>query len=585
MKKNIFYWAFLVLAGMGLTACSSGDDNIADNTTPVTPDSQNKKVILTGTIGVGGDETRAVDNNGVTSWKANDPITINYETATGYSRATGTIKQVSSDNHFATFEATLENPKNDGYIGFAYGTVKSATPSNAYNFEFNYDAYSTQYGTTAAITSSGLDYACTEEGGEVKMAVKDSKATLKSTALLKNQFSMFEFTLVKEGATSTNVPATKLQIFIKSNGSFPTEADYTITPANSDAYFTFYVALEPTADDATIEGVKIVASFDGKDPAIKLNTAANVAKISTNNYGYGKFICVDEAAGAENQAYLCSSENSAYYCEHTYSTSKFVKGKLYSANLTVKDLTPTAVIAYTGNVTNYCDNFIALALSDATAGETTLSDGQAAATSWAGNHSVKMYSSDESTTTLYNESNNKYDVVKANPQDASHHFTAATNNDVVSNQRATGLTKGWRIPTVTDLRYIFSQLKTGGETPTPVINNGITPTNPQGIMDHNGVYGYYNTSTSSWVYPYNTNAGYYKSANYTTLKDYINALYSSTDIDGQYYWLGSGVIKENESSETSGKNWRYNFSYDFFEWNETGQSGGDTSKTRLVFAY
>lgn len=584
MKKNIFYWVFLVVAGMSLTACSSGDDNIADNTTPVTPGSQNKTVILTGTIGVGGDETRAVDKDGKTSWTPGNKIAIIYEsTSTDYSTAQGEIKSVSSDGHYATFEANLTNPKDNGNIGFAYPYDKVTMDSSekgVCGFTFNYSHYTNQVGTPEGITSSGLDYACTENGGEVKMAVDNSKATLKSTALLKNQFSMYEFTL-KDG-NDDEVNATELKIFIKSSGSFSSTADYTVTPAAATS--KFYVALEPTADNATIDGVKIVASFDNQDAAIKLNTAANVAKISDGNYGYGKFICVDDAITTGDKsymAYLCSTENSAKYCEHTYGESKFVKGKLYSANLIVKDLTPTAVIAYTGNVTNYCDNFIALALSDATSETTTLSAGQTAANTWAGNHSVRMYSSDESTTSLYNTSINKYDVVKANPQDGSHHFTAATNNDVVSNQSATGLTKGWRIPTVTDLRYIFSQLKSGNN---PVINNGITPTNPQGIMDHNGIYSYYNSAASQWEYPYGENAGYYKSAN-TTLRTYINALYSSTDIDGQYYWLGSGVIQENQSSETSGKNWRYNFSHDFFEWNETSSGGGDTSKTRLVFAY
>lgn len=593
MKKSLFYWAFLVVAGMSLTACSSGDDNIADNTTPVTPDSQNKTVILTGTIGVGGDETRAVDNDGKTSWEVNNEIAINYQKTDGsYARTSCTITEVSSDKHFATFTATLNSPKDDGYIGFAYPFDKvngNDTPGNAYNFEFNYDAYATQNGATTgtnSISDKRLDYACTEDGGEVKMAVKDGKATLKSAALLKNQFSMYEFTL-KDG-NDDEVDATELKIFIKSSGSFSSTADYTVTP--NAATSKFYVALEPT--ESTVEGVKIVASFDNQDAAIKLNTAANVAKISDGNYGYGKFICVDEAAGAENQAYLCSSENSAYYCEHIYSTSKFVKGKLYSANLTVKDLTPTAVIAYTGAVTNYCDNFIALALSDATTGNNvvTLGEGQASVASWLTDKSLKI--NDTTYPASLSVTNGRYDDVKANPQksEGTKYFNADNPNDIVSNESATSMRKGWRLPTVTDFRRIFSQLKDNNDNP---VMTGITATNPKGIMDHNGVYGYYTGTYNSggfWTYPYKDAydtplSNYYRGS--STLLTYINHLFSTPNsIQGQYYWLGSGVIEEGSDSPSGSKGWRYSFNNDYFVWNEAGAGeGGDKALIRLVFAY
>lgn len=579
MKKSLFYWAFLVVAGMSLTACSSGDDNIADNTTPVTPDSQNKKVILTGTIGVGGDEaTRAVDDDGKTSWKADDLITINYETTSGYSRATGTITEVNSDKHFATFTATLTAPKNDGYIGFAYGTVKSASPSNAYDFEFNYDAYSSQEGTTATITSSGLDYACTESGGQVKMAVDGSTATLKSTALLKNQFSMYKFTLVQEGATSTKVPATKLKIWI-GESTFTSSPAYTVTPANSNAYSVFYVALKPKEAG---DKVKIVASFDGKDPAIKLDTDTKVNAITSTDYG--KFLSVD-ANDANKQAYLCSTTNSAKYCEHTYAnTTKFVKGKFYSTDLTVKVLTPTAVIAHVGAVSGYCSNFIALALEDVYSGTKTVEQARqliGQENNWVVQHKMKIinatYDYLAGSTTTGDEG--KYDVVQDNElytddPSASNYKQMKTNHP--SQQIGLTLIKGWRIPTVTDFRYIFQDLKTGSPA-APVINQSlITATTPQGIGDQDAFYydGQQNTETGGTGG--NAKYGTGNSALYT----HINHLCGNYLLQNTYYWLSSQV-KDTEGNTKDNKAWRFSFSADQFEWNEAD----DQSLARLVFAY
>lgn len=583
MKKSIFYWAFLAVAGMSLTACSSGDDNIADNTTPVTPDSQNKKVILTGTIGVGGDETRAVDDAGVTSWEVDNEIAINYQKAdNSYARTYCRITQVSSDKHFASFEATLDNPKNDGFIGFAYPNdkVKPTTtprPNSAYDFEFNYNAYSSQEGTTATITSSGLDYACTESGGEVKMAVDGSTAKLKGNALLKNQFSMYKFTLVKEGETSTNVPATKLKIWV-GESTFTSSPAYTITPANSNAYSVFYVALKPKD---TGDKVKIVASFDGKDAAKKLDATAAAAISSTD---YGKFIGTDASDG--NQAYLYSSSNSAKVCEHTYGTNtKFVKGKFYSSNLTVKDLTPTAVIAYTGNVANYCTKFIALALEDAIPTTVTLTQAQSeiGSSTWVSDHKLKIgnqtYDQFQGETT--EGVKGKYDEVYSNQYNNATHYM--TTNESSQSRTASQLT-GWRIPSVTDFRYIFSQLK--DDSNNYVIDQSkISPTSPAGIGDHNVKY--YDGATH---YAYGTGT--------TLLSTYINKLCGTPNpedpnkLDDQFYWLSSQLldwtdsdndetIDDGELSVVAGKAWRFSFAADYFVWN--GDS--DTSRARLVFAY
>ena len=379
MKNSIFYWAFLVVAGMSLTACSSGDDNIADNTTPVTPGSQNKTVILTGTIGVGGDETtRAVDDYGTKSWTEGDKIAINYEKSDGsFARVQGEIKTV--DTHNATFKATLIDAKNNGDIGFAYPFDKvkrKDSYDSATDFEFDYDAYYTeQDGTTETITSLGLDYACTESDGIVRIAVSGSTATLNENAKLKNQFSMY--------VIGTPVSSTLLEIFIANGDDFdhPTTI-YRIKPedmeGNKGHSNVFYVALEPK--DAG-DKVKVVATLVSSSGGVmKLDSEYKLDLINTlDPSDYGRFICVDESDG--NQAYLCDYDDmsTAKICEHTYgTTTKFVKGKLYTVELTstTKNLTPRAVIAHVGAVSGYCSNFIALALEDVYSGTKTLSDAQ-----------------------------------------------------------------------------------------------------------------------------------------------------------------------------------------------------------------
>jgi len=546
MKKSLFYWVFLVLAGMSLTACSSGDDNIADNTTPVTPDSQNRKVILTGTIGIGGDETRAVNNNGEISWTNGDKVRVQYQTSTGVKDAEGTITKVT--DHDATFEATLDGPTDDGLIGIAYPySHVTAGHSSVLNFTFDYSQYTTQDGTTSSITSNKLDYACSESA--VHMKVDGSSATLKGNALLKNQFSMYKFNL--------STAADKLEIYIGESNFNNTTATYTVDP--DDEATEFYVALRPKDSG---DKVRIVASFTGQGTAKKLD-ATTVNAISSADYG--KFISVDATDG--NQAYLCSYSTSTKACDHTYGIdTKFVKGKFYSSNLTVKDLTPTAVIAYTDAIAGYCTKFLALALEDVYTDNTkSLHDASAylmGENNWAKQHQMKI-----SNTTYDDAYSSAYDQVRDNTLDVYGVIVST----YASNSNSAGTSdKGWRTPSVTDLRYILQELKNGNSY---VINqNKITATSPTGITDQDGFYYSGQTDDTSSFAKYGTGGG--------ALYTYINNLCGNSNLKNNYYWLSSQVINRSGSSQTQ-KAWRFSFSADQFEWNENS----DESWLRLVFAY
>lgn len=164
MYKNIIRIAFLFATGICMTACSNGDDNIADNTIPVSPGTKENVVTLTGTISAGGETTRALAENGkTTSWTDGDVIAVHYQkTDNSWATVQGTISNITNIGHDAKFTAKLIDPKNSSNIGLAYpySHVSSSTftATTAIGLDFDYTCLSTQSGTTASITSNKLRF-------------------------------------------------------------------------------------------------------------------------------------------------------------------------------------------------------------------------------------------------------------------------------------------------------------------------------------------------------------------------------------------------------------------------------------------
>ena len=114
------------------------------------------------------------------------------------------------------------------------------------------------------------------------------------------------------------------------------------------------------------------------------------------------------------------------------------------AAATNADTEARAVIAHVGAIEKYCDHAICLALEDA-AGADVWSNATSAAQSWAASHAVSLGG------TNFNTSHTSYDIVQ--------------NNASVSSQtRNEGIGYGWRIPSVTDWRYIMQAF--GGPSAT-----------------------------------------------------------------------------------------------------------------------
>jgi hypothetical protein len=201
-------------------------------------------------------------------------------------------------------------------------------------------------------------------------------------------------------------------------------------------------------------------------------------------------------------------------------------GKAYQT-LALANTHSTAVgyICYAGSVNKYFSKFIAIALEDAHTTYTTYSDAQSKVGTYASNHPV-TYGGMTYNTNSGSTGSNCYDVV-------------TNSTTTASNTRTGSAVKGWRIPTVTDWRYIFQGL------------GGPSATNPVGVGAGTG----YGTGS--------------------TLRSVINTACGNNQLQSGKYW---------SSSELSGDTsiaWDYDFnnSY-FFNFYKT-----NSNYVRAVFAY
>ena len=202
------------------------------------------------------------------------------------------------------------------------------------------------------------------------------------------------------------------------------------------------------------------------------------------------------------------------------------KGKLVSFNGgNMRNAIPReaeAIIAYVGGVENYFSRFLAIAQDDIDAQYHKWSQAPAAVGTFAANHPITL--GKEFNT---NAGGDSYDQV-------------ANNSNTASNTHTGAAPKGWRLPSVTDWRYIFQGM----------CKDAPSATNPVGI-GNGDYYGY--------------------------AKDLAEAInhFSEWDVEDDFYWTSSEYVNEATCA------WCYEF-------NDSGMS--KMSKTtggfvRAVFAY
>ncbi len=192
-----------------------------------------------------------------------------------------------------------------------------------------------------------------------------------------------------------------------------------------------------------------------------------------------------------------------------------------------------AVIAYVGKVDNYFNHFLAISLEDALPDSAPVwEDALKATEAYAASNAIVI----------------GHETFDSNSTGSTYYDKVADNSSI-SSATATELKQGWRLPSVTDWRYIFAGI--GGLTDR-------TPTSPSGVEDQ---------------ITYGTASG---------LRDAINTSCGNNSLLSHYYYYWSS----SEYSDNSGQAW-----FDVFN------AGGDNQNrisrglksnnacVRPVFAY
>lgn len=248
------------------------------------------------------------------------------------------------------------------------------------------------------------------------------------------------------------------------------------------------------------------------DPSM-LNPATDIFDLATS--------------GEDGKRWTLATNDYAHLTSANIGNMLAADGNIYAntAAATATGTTAVAVIAYVGNVSNYFDKFLAIALTDVDGNRYTWADAFTKVGEYAAAHPITISGTPYNTNAI---GNNCYDQVDDDVNTSSA-------------KRTTGVVKGWRLPSVTDWRYVFEGF--GG----PAVNSqaGVT-----------------------WRVSYGDG---------TALCNAINNACGNTDPKLQFnpHW---------SSSETSGNSdgaWVYGFSRSFFMQNYKTAN----FYVRAVFAY
>lgn len=266
MKKHLFFWASLLVAGLALTACGGDDaDDSSDKTTPVAPTG---KQTWTVTVGAGV-MTRGLNDDLSPKWSADDEVYVYHG-----STKVGTLKPTAaSDNGSVTLTGELEN-----------SDYSTASGYNTLNLRYKYGAtgnfsetpnYSGQKGTIEDIAEH-YDYM----NAEVTITAVDNtaKTLTTSTATFQNLQSIFELTftepLLEGDEVTISCPLT----------------DVYVTPGVKAANESFYVAVPLSAESSETYLDFDVRSSNSKMPYIFHNI---VNKMMQNGKKYTATIKIE----------------------------------------------------------------------------------------------------------------------------------------------------------------------------------------------------------------------------------------------------------------------------------------------------
>ena len=217
-----------------------------------------------------------------------------------------------------------------------------------------------------------------------------------------------------------------------------------------------------------------------------------------------------------------------YICSHS---------KYYASYPSCGD--PIARIVKTGKVEGYFEKFLAIALEDVGTTTYTWANGLTAVNTWAAAHSITI----DGTT---------YGEVNENIRE-TYYDQVASDASASSNTRTSGVVQGWRMPSVTDWKYVLEGC--GGKT---YVDNGVNNQTE------------YSTGTAS-----GSSNGSHRALLNVFCGQAWDATTAPAAIQSDLYWSSS------EYSSNSSRAWYYSFYNSKWSWN--GKTGD--ARVRAVFAY
>ena len=431
-----------VVAALMLTACSS-DDNMTEKTqAPEEPTAEWKTIPFTATVGADDASTRA-------SLSSSDYKTLTFSSDDKLyvwgTNVKGVLNYVSgATTASATFSGTLS------YTGSA------PTSSTALNATL-IDSYATTEGTEYTVnadgsvtinypTGTGVDFPRwpTDAVQKYSFLTTETPTTYGAKSFtLKQQTAFLYFKMFVNESNGVSAGSHRNVSF--TNGSTTISGQGTI-----DAGCQYIGFVVPMAKGTVLSNATVTAegyTFTATRSITNATLAPKVYNIERNIINVGDVI---------------TTENLVYPT---------------AAAATADSKTPVAMIAHIGNIDHYCYKFLAIALEDfgqqvsfETANGNASTDKSLA--KWASTHGITIDNTTYNGNALSGVSGNVYDKV----------------NTGESNQTATvSVIKGWRIPTVTDWRYIMAGLTSNMPTP---LDPAYSATSPSGIESgHGAIYG------------------------------------------------------------------------------------------------
>ena len=485
--KNLFFALSIAVAAMIVTACSNAEDVTVQPSDETPAEARTWQV----TINAGPAETRAISVGGntgtklYTNWDTGDVVEVVKDGA-----VVGTLTATASTakTAFAVLTGTLEGT-------FAVDDVLTLCYHSA-----SFD-YTGQVGTLAGVSTNKSFLTATSTVTAISVTEStinssgSGKLTMTDAAFLPQQ-SYLELSFTDESGNPLDI--TSLDVWtdggklvkgkaIDGTTTYATEASpLTITPAA--ATNKFFLALRDENGAANNYHFKATNSsgmefsYEGsKNPENGHYYTGSVAM--TLSLGVGMFLNKDGSFTTTKQT---SGANESY-----------------------------AIVAYVGGVDNYFDKFLAIALEDVSSSTLSWDDANANFGTFASSHPITYCG------TTYNTSAINYTSSSIFPGSYDYFYTG-----YASQSREDGyVLKGWRIPSVTDWRYIFQ----GG------LCNGPSATSPNYIK-------YYETY-----------------GNGSTLHSAINTACGNDNLKNGGYWTSSAEEYENGIMW-----WYYDFNSSYF---------------------